>query len=501
MEPVLTPEAMARADRRTIDAGTPVSVLMERAGRAVAWAARRMTDGAYGRRVVVVCGKGNNGGDGLITARALGRWGMRTHVVELAAGVDRRALERALRSADLAIDAMYGTGFRGALEGDAAWFAELLAAWRGPVLSVDIPSGVDGLTGAVQGAAVRADRTVTFEARKPGLVFEPGRSHAGAVTVAPIGIDLGLDGLDPLPLAMLEASDVERLVPPRAPTAHKWVAGVMVVGGSGGMTGAPMFVSHAAMRAGAGIVWCGLPGEDAAHDAAGTEVITRALPVGADGTLAPRAADAVLANISRFGALALGPGLGADPAIREPVRALVAEARVPLVLDADGLNALNGEFEPLLARRTAGTATVLTPHDGEYARLAGQPVGDDRVAAARRLADRAGAVVLLKGPATIVVEPAVGGGPYGARVALNPTGTPALATAGSGDVLSGVIAAFLARGMAAFDAAAAAAWVHGRAGALAAETVGETGVVASDLMSAIARTLQDPGREPDHEET
>jgi ADP-dependent NAD(P)H-hydrate dehydratase / NAD(P)H-hydrate epimerase len=500
MEPVLTPEAMGRADRRTIDAGTPVSVLMARAGRAVAWEARRMTGGAYGRRTVVVCGKGNNGGDGLVTARALGRWGMRTHVVELAAGVDRRALERALERADVAIDAMYGTGFRGALEGDAAWFAELLAAWQGPVLSVDVPSGVDGLTGAVQGSAVRADRTVTFQARKTGIVFEPGRSHAGVVTVAPIGVDLGLDGLDPLPLGMLEADDIMRLVPPRAPTAHKWMAGVMVVGGSGGMTGAPMFVSHAAMRAGAGIVWCGLPGEAAARGAAGSEVITRALPSDGDGVLAPRAADAVLATISRFGALALGPGLGADPSIREPVRALVAEARVPLVLDADGLNALNGDFEALRARHTAGLATVLTPHDGEYSRLAGQPVGDDRVAAARRLADRAGAVVLLKGPATVVAEPAGARDPGGARVALNPTGTAALATAGSGDVLTGVIAAFLARGVPAFEAAAAAAWVHGRAGSVAAATVGENGVVASDLTGAIARTLRDPARGPEHEE-
>jgi NAD(P)H-hydrate epimerase len=266
------------------------------------------------------------------------------------------------------------------------------------------------------------------------------------------------------------------------------------------MTGAPMFVSHAAMRAGAGIVWCGLPGEAAARDAAGSEVITRALPTGDTGVLAPRAADAVLATISRFGALALGPGLGADPAVGEPVRALVAEARVPLVLDADGLNALNGDFDALGARRTAGMATILTPHDGEYARLAGQPVGDDRVAAARRLADRAGAVVLLKGPATVVVEPADARGPTGARVALNPTGTSALATAGSGDALTGVIAAFLARGVPAFEAAAAAAWVHGRAGSLAAATMGESGVVASDLTSAIARTLRDPACDPEHEE-
>src|SRR5204862_6903287 len=178
--------------------------------------------------------------------------------------------------------------------------------------------------------------------------------------------------------------------------------GVMVVGGSGGMSGAPMFVSHPAMRAGAGIVWCGLPGADAAYRAGGTEVITRALPTTPDGALAPLAADVVLADVSRFRALAVGPGLGSDPAMRQAVCALVAEARVPLVLDADGLNALNGNLDPLRARQTLGIPTVLTPHDGEYARLACEPVGDDRIAAARRLADRSGAVVLLKGPATVI---------------------------------------------------------------------------------------------------
>ena len=448
MEPVVTPEAMGRADRRTIDAGTPVAVLMERAGRAVAWEARRAIGGCYGSRAVVVCGKGNNGGDGQIAAAALERWGARTHVIELAAGVDRPTLARALSRADVAIDAMYGTGFRGALEGDAAWFVDELSVWGGPVVAVDVPSGVDGLTGGVHGTAVRATNTVTFAARKPGLVFEPGRSHAGAITVAPIGIDLGADGADPPPIAVFDVDDVRRAVPPRAPGAHKWTAGVMVVGGSGGMTGAPMFVSHAAMRSGAGIVWCGLPGEEAAYRAGGTEVITRALPVAPDGALTPLAADAVLAEISRFRALAVGPGLGSDPGMRQTVCTLVAEARVPLVLDADGLNVVHRDYKPLRARQNLGVPTVLTPHDGEYARLAGVPVGDDRMAAASRLADQTGAVVLLKGPATVIAEPG------SRRVVLNATGSSALATAGSGDVLTGVIAAFLARGMPGFEAAA-----------------------------------------------
>jgi hydroxyethylthiazole kinase-like uncharacterized protein yjeF len=488
METVLTPEAMARADKRTIEGGTPVEVLMERAGRAVAWEVRRSTAGCYGRRAVVICGKGNNGGDGLVTARTIASWGVRTYVAELANGIDRRALTRALSRADVAIDAMYGTGFRGALEEDAAWVADELDSWGGPVIAVDIPSGVDGRTGAVHGSAVHATSTVTFAARKPGVVFEPGKSHAGRVTVADIGIQLD-DHDAPSFLGLFEESDVRRVLPERVPTAHKWLAGVMVVGGSGGMVGAPMFVSHAALRAGAGIVWCGLPGEDAARRAAGTEVITRALPASPDGHLTALAADAVLANISRFRALAVGPGLGADVEIRQPVVALVAEARVPLVLDADGLNVLNGDLQPIQVRQMLGAATILTPHDGEYRRLAGEPVGEDRVAAATRLADRSRAVVLLKGPSTVIAEPSADSTP--GRVVLNPTGTSALATAGSGDVLTGVIAGFLARGVPAFEAAAAAAWVHGRAALAAARSVGNTGVVAGDLLDTIAPTLRD----------
>ena len=267
MEPVLTPEAMGAADRRTIAAGTPFEVLMERAGRAVAWEVRRATGGAYGCHVVVVCGKGNNGGDGLVTARTLARWGMRTHGFELATGVDRARFDRALATADAAVDAMYGTGFRGTLEGDAAWIAERLRTWGGPTIAIDIPSGVDGLQGSTFGPVVHATRTVTFAARKPGLVFEPGRSHAGEVVVADIGIDLHDPAGAEAHAGLVTAADVCTWLPPREPDAHKWQSGVMVVGGSGGMMGAPMFVSHAAMRAGAGIVWCGLPGEDSARAA------------------------------------------------------------------------------------------------------------------------------------------------------------------------------------------------------------------------------------------
>ncbi|HEY4402572.1 MAG TPA: NAD(P)H-hydrate epimerase, partial [Acidimicrobiia bacterium] len=191
MRPVLTPAEMGEADRRTIAAGTPVDVLMERAGRAVAWTVRREMGGTYGRRVVVVCGKGNNGGDGQVAARALREWGVRVDVFTLDAGVDRQLCERALLRADAFVDAMFGTGFRGALDGDAAWVAGAVDAVLGPSVAVDIPSGVNGQTGAVDGQAVHASHTVTFSALKPGLVFQPGAGHAGEVEVADIGIDLG----------------------------------------------------------------------------------------------------------------------------------------------------------------------------------------------------------------------------------------------------------------------------------------------------------------------
>jgi ADP-dependent NAD(P)H-hydrate dehydratase / NAD(P)H-hydrate epimerase len=478
MDPVVTPHDMGEADRRTIASGTPVEVLMERAGRAVAWEVRRVAHGAYGRRVVVVCGKGNNGGDGFVAARTLTGWGMKVETFALADGVHHGRFDRALAAADVCVDAMFGTGFQGALADDAALVARRLEGWPGPTVAIDVPSGVDGLTGAVRGPTVHAHSTVTFAARKPGLVFEPGRSHAGRIVVVDIGIDVG-DPAAWLP----DASEVGRWITPRPPDAHKWLSGVMVVGGSAGMTGAPMFVGHAAMRAGAGIVWCGLPGEEAAHAASGTEVITRPLPASPDGLLASAAADTVLASIGRFRALALGPGLGSGPTVRLAVCALVAAARVPMVLDADGLNALAGDVAPLRSRHTLGAATVLTPHEGEYERLMGAPVGGDRIAAARALAERSGAVVVLKGPGTVIAEPGTTG-----RVVLNPTGDAGLATAGSGDVLTGVVAGFLARGMDPFAAAAAAAFVHGRA----ADRLGESGgpgFVAGDLIQEIPPTL------------
>ncbi|HEV7864659.1 MAG TPA: NAD(P)H-hydrate dehydratase [Acidimicrobiia bacterium] len=476
MLPVLTPAEMADRDSAAIAGGVSEATLVGRAGGAVAHGARRLLGGTYGRRVVIVCGKGNNGADGRVAGQRLAGWGARVDRFDLAGTervvFDKHSLDRALGRADLAVDAMFGTGFRGPLEGDAAFAAGALTAADCPVLAVDIPSGVDGLTGAVRGPAVEAAATVCLAALKPGLVFFPGAALAGDVDV----VDIGIDPHTPPPsLGLTEEADVAAWLPRRAPESHKWsVGGVYVVGGSQGMTGAAMLSSRAALRAGAGIVVAGLPG-DAATRASGGEVITRSLPATSSGALDEDAVKDVLDGLDRFRALIVGPGLGQAPPTVAAIRRLVAEAPVPLVLDADGLNALDGDLD-LLAGRSA--ATVVTPHAGEYARLTGEPVGEDRVAAARRLAERAGAVVVLKGSRTVVADPA-------GQVAVNSTGGPWLATAGTGDVLSGIVGALVALGLPAFRAAAAGAWLHGRA----ADEAGHAGLVAGDLINALPAVL------------
>jgi len=464
---------MGEADRRTIAGGTPEAVLVERAGGAVARHALRMLGGAYGRRVVVVRGSGNNGADGRVAADRLRARGVGVDEFGLADGVAGPGLPRALGRADLAIDAMFGTGFHGALEGDGAGVACLFAESGVRTLAIDIPSGVNGTTGEVRGDAVRAHETVCFAALKHGLLFEPGRSRAGRVRVADVGIDVGVTRLHVL-------DPVDLHLPHRAAQGHKWSAGVLMVGGSAGMTGAPLLAAHAAARSGAGMVVCGLPGAEAAARAGGSELVIRALPATGSGGLGAGAVDAVMADIERFRAIAIGPGLGRDAETQDAIRRLAAACPLPLVLDADGLNALAADPEALRARRAAGfPPAILTPHAGEYARLAHKAVDADRVVAARDLAARLDAIVLLKGPGTVVAAP-------DGRAVVNRTDRAALATAGTGDVLTGVIAGLLAAGAAPFDAAATGAYVHGRAA-----TVAGTGddLVATDLIGALHPTL------------
>jgi NAD(P)H-hydrate epimerase len=473
---------MGAADQRAIAAGTPEAVLVERAGAAVAHAALRMLGGAYGRRVVVACGKGNNGADGRVAGRLLRTRGIGVDVVAIDETGTVSALTRAIERADLAIDAMFGTGFRGALAGAGAAIAAAFARAGVPVLAVDIPSGVDGLTGATNGPAVRADETVCFAALKPGLLFEPGRGNAGAVEVVDIGI-----ATEPVALHVLEVRDLA--LPERATDAHKWSAGALIVGGSTGMVGAPLMASHAASRCGAGMVVCALPGADAAARASRGEIVARALPATSGGALDADAAAVVLKDVERFRAVAIGPGLGRDERTQQAIRQIVAECPVTIVVDADALNALAVDPTPLQRRHAAGfPRAVLTPHAGEYARLAGEPVAADRVESARSLARALDAVVLLKGPGTVIAD-------ADGTAFVNRTDSHVLATAGTGDVLTGVIAGLLAGGASPLLAAATGAYVHGRA-ATAAGT-GDS-LVATDVVDALAPTLHvlRTGRDP-----
>lgn len=503
MLPILTPTESAALDRASMERGVAVASLMESAGWAVARAAASVAGGAYGRRAVVVCGKGNNGGDGLVAARHLERWGMGVTAVLLspqgsyrdaaAANFRRYAeaggrlrgftsgiLERELRRADVVIDAIFGTGFRGAPEGDVARAIELIDASAAEVVAVDIPSGVEGETGAVRGAAVRATFTVTFGSLKPGIVFYPGAEYAGEVEVVDIGFPSELVRSD---LWLVEPDDVAALLPPRPPESHKRASGVvLVVAGSRAMTGAAVLTASSAYRAGAGLVTLAVPeGILPVVEGAITEATFLPLPQTEEGSASAEAWPVLRERLESVHAMAVGPGLSTDAATAELVRRLVAESPVPFVLDADGLNAFAGQGADLAERRSDA---VLTPHPGEFGRLTGlssKEVLEDRVGHARKAAAELRCPILLKGSRTVVARP-------DGVAFVNATGGPFLATGGTGDVLTGAVGAFLARGLGPAEAAILGAYVHGLAGRMSAANFGE-GTVASDVASYLPSAL------------
>ncbi len=506
---VIFPREMAELDRAAAEEGIPTLELMERAGRAVAEQARDMLGGlCAGRRVVVAAAKGNNGGDGLVAARYLASWGARVEVF-LLAGPDELSpdaaanyrrfreqggqvrtgdtslLEGMLREADLAVDALFGFGFRGRAEGPFAEAIEALNRSGVPVLSVDLPSGVDASTGAVDGPAVRATRTVTLAWPKVGLYLYPGAEFVGELAVADIGIPLHLlHSLVESEIYALEEGDVADMLPRRPPHVHKGMCGrVLVVAGSTGLTGAAALCARAAMRAGAGVVTLAVPSTlNHIMEVKLTEVMTLPLPDDGGGRLAEEAAETVLESLSSFDVLALGPGLGTAPGTVSAVRRLVSEAPLPLVLDADGLNGVAGR--PSVLEERDGPA-VITPHPGELGRLlgvSGAEVQSDRLGSARKAARRFGCHVVLKGANTVIVEP-------GGRAYFHPLALPELATAGSGDVLTGCLAAMVAQGLEILAAAQCAVMVHGKAAQLASSVVGGVGMIAGDVVSHLPLAL------------
>ena len=475
LEPLPDAEQQRGIDAWAIaDLGIPSETLMERAGTGLArLVAERVPEGP----IAVLAGTGNNGGDGHVAARLLSDRGRDVDLVEV--GDAEPGLGHRLSTCAAVIDALLGTGFHGAPREPVAGAIAAINAARAEgavVFACDIPSGVDASTGEVEAEAVRADHTVTFHAAKPGLWLSPGKAHAGEVTIVDIGIPSWDQPVDVQTGLITEAVLDE--VPRRGADSNKFTSGhVLIVAGSVRYTGAPALVSLSASRAGAGYVTVAVPRE--------------VVPVLQSKLLEPMVTDhaGAIDLLGKADALVVGPGLGKGSEVAALVRRLCRESGSPVVIDADGLNALAGDLSFLVQR---SAPTVLTPHAGELARLLAvgtDEIGAHRLASARQAAQRSHAVVVLKGDDTIIAHP-------DGRTAISPGGVPALATAGTGDVLGGVVGAYLGKGLDPFTAACAGVYAHLRAGALAARFIGQEGVIASDVVTELPRVyLSEPGGE------
>ncbi len=452
-------------------------------------------------RALVVCGGGNNGGDGFVIARELHRTGVEVSVVATKDEYDGdpktnleilrnlgveiygpESLDELLDETDLVVDALLGTGFSGEVREKEAALIRRLNDAPIPVVAVDVPSGVDGSTGEVQGDAVRADLTVCAHAAKIGCVISPGREHAGEVAVVDIGIPPEADVASSV--TWTDAGSLRGLIPRTAEPAHKYSAGaLLVVAGTYQVTGAPVMVVEGAQRTGCGIISLATAQSAAAAvDLRLTEALVYGVPEDEAGQMSLEALDPILEQAQRATALVVGPGMGTGDESRRLIEGILNEVEAPVLLDADAISNLSGS--DALSHREA--PTVVTPHAGELSRLMERGTKDisaRRLHSARGAARKHGCCVLLKGSDTIVVE--------GERTAVNSTGNVALATAGTGDVLSGVIGALLSRGMDAYDAARTGAWVHSRASELWIQENGlpPESFIATDLLPYLPRAI------------
>lgn len=502
IEPWLVPlhdaTSMRETDRWAIEErGVPSLELMESAGTAVA---EEVISLAPRLPVRIVAGKGNNGGDGFVAARVLAARGFEAEVLLLWPAEELRGdaaeafaawdgtireagpdgISAALEGSGAIVDAIFGTGFEGAPRTPADAAIEAINAAGAPVVSVDVPSGVDASSGEAVGVAVQARCTVTFHAAKAGHWVAPGKGLTGELTVAGIGIP----GEGPArPRGGRITEEALRELPRRGAGSTKFSSGdVVVVGGSRGMTGAPCMAAAAAMRAGAGYAAVACPASlEPIFEVKLTEVMTLGVAEGETGALGGDAEAAIAERAARANAVVLGPGLGRSEQAATLIRQLASRLEAPLLIDADGLNALGTELSSLRAPRPL----ILTPHAGELARLLGADSSEEittaRLRQARRAAEACGGIVVLKGDDTIVTD--------GERFAVNGLASPGLATAGTGDVLCGVIAALLARGADPFHAACAGVLAHARAGRAAAARLGADAVIAGDVITALPEGL------------
>ena len=519
---LVTPEQMNALDACTInDYGIPGLLLMENAASAVVSEAVNMLGGCRGKRIVALAGRGNNGGDAFAAARLLHCKGadvcvyligskaevigdaltnliilekIGCQVMELLDEKELDALNSDMQKAQLILDGIFGTGLRREVSGLAKAVIDSANSSRGPILSIDIPSGVDGADGTVKGVCIKATATVTFCMLKTGLALLPGCEYAGRLVIADIGLPPCVLSSQRLSTELIDAEMVSHMIPCRTVNSNKGDYGrVLLVTGSTGMTGSGCLASMAAFRSGAGLVYVGVP-QSLAHiyGSALTEPIILPLKDGGCGCLAVDSVGQILEHMKRMNVVAIGPGLTASGSIKEIVERVILESTIPLILDADALNAISGNTD-ILKKLSANA--VITPHPGEMARLTGLSINEvqaDRVGVAKRFAAEYGVTAVLKGSRTVVAQP-------DGRIFINPTGNAGMASAGTGDVLTGIIAGLVAQGATVGDAAIAGVYLHGLAGDAAAAEMGMHGVLASDVIEHLPQAfkgiLVDGGRD------
>lgn len=507
---IVTAKEMKSLDRRaTTDFGIPSLLLMENAARGLVDQIEAAYPPLARKKFVILAGRGNNGGDGLAAARHLRMRGAEVSLyllspVEKVGGDARTSLDIWVRSggtlsvvgsfqwrrladdlsqSDLIVDALLGTGLSHPLRGDYAKAIALINRSGRPVIAVDLPSGIDADTGEMLGAAVKAELTLTMALPKRGHFVQAGLEHRGKLRIVDIGFPDALIASAKIRVELITAAMLEGLPPPRAKGIHKGTLGhLLVIAGSAGKRGAAQMTGLSAMRSGTGLVTIALPRSLDAGLTSLMEAMTLPLPETAEGTLALAGEKEILRAMEGKSAVAIGPGLSQHAETRRLVRSLIAEETLPMVIDADGINAIAGDLSVLRKKRAP---VILTPHPGEMGRLLGKPAGlvqKERFDAAADFAEKWELFVVLKGAHTIIAAP-------DRSLWVNRTGNPGMATAGIGDALTGMIGGFLAQGMGPKEAATLGIYLHGLAGDLAAAERGEAGLITSDLIDKIPQAM------------